>query len=351
MSDYTDYVRGSDGPAPRGESLNKGPVAGIQNLSGGVIRFSVAPTDPGAYVETRHQEANRSNVGTVYRTGGDGQVTATPTRMEVSVSSLTGNNGGILATARNGHGSPTSNVTANSIVEYRGTTVKVSTLETMGILEKTPDGRYVEAGTSTGYAPAQAPLVSNHPQIQQREYQQQAQAQQVTAESFIAEEFPREIADVVAKAIAPIPPQLYQATLAKMLEGNMNDRDYREIAKLSGISEKDARERATFVDNAFKAQADNIAHRAGINDAAELWQWATEEKYEALHKARQELIFGRNVAPLQALANEYFRSNVPTIEALRNAGYEVEKTPAGHDVVMINGRWITPATAAKLGLV
>jgi hypothetical protein len=98
-----------------------------------------------------------------------------------------------------------------------------------------------------------------------------------------------------------------------------------------------------------EAQANHIAKMQGVDDPQELWQWAQREKSEAYSQARQELVFGRNTAPLRSLAKEFFRSTPPTVEALEKAGYEVTTTPAGHTVVKVRGSWTSPATAAKLG--
>lgn len=189
---FTDFVSHGGGEAPRSENNVRGPVAGnFQQMSGGVLRYSMAPQDPGAYVETHQPQAVRADVGAVYRSGANGGAII-PTRMEVSVSSITDHIPGILGTARNKSGNPTHDVKPDSILEYRGTTCQAQTLEYMGVLRRDAHGRYYEVEST----PARS--------HQQAQVQQSQQASVPSENDFTVEHFPQEIEDTLTAAIAPI---------------------------------------------------------------------------------------------------------------------------------------------------
>lgn len=339
---YTNYASHGAGEAPRSENNVSGPVSGnFQQMSGGVLRYSMAAEDPGAVVENYQPEAVRANVGAVYRSGADG-ASVMPAYASYIANEPAGGATGILATARNNFGRlvTPSEITPTTLVRYGQSETQAQVLERMGVLGRDGNGRYYEIQSAQN-TPASG---YQQPQVEQ----QTPQASTPTENDFTVELFPQEIEDSLARAIDPIPQPMYQAALAKILEGTMGEHDYQEIARLSGIPVEDARERAQFVERAFQAQADSLARRAGC-DPQELWDWAQQEKPEAFSRARQELVFGRNTGPMRALATEFFRSTPPTIEALQKAGYEISKTPAGKTVVKVRGSWISPETAAKIG--
>ncbi|WP_157354222.1 hypothetical protein [Thauera sp. 63] len=335
---YSDYVSHGSGPAPRSEIPTSGPVTGrFQQLSGGVLRYDTAPEDPGTFVQPVQQRAIRADVGTIYRSGVNG-TTATPAHASYTANESVGGATGILASARNAYGNLTSvdNIKPTTLISYGGTQTQAQVLERMGVLARDSSGRYYEVGGN-----------QTSPAAQSQESRESLP--QVTGDSYEVEYFPTEIEDTLARAIDPLPQAIYQSALAKILEGTIGERDYLEIARLSGITPEDAKARAAFVEHAFSQQADSVARREGISDPQELWDWAQKARPDAYSRARHELVYGRNVAPMKALAREFFSANPPSVEALRKAGYEVSTTPAGHTVVNINGRLVSPAAAAKLG--
>lgn len=333
---YTDYVSSGPGEAPRSERPASGPVSGnFQYMSGGVVRYSMAPDDPGAVVETVRQPAIRPDVNTVYRSGPDG-TTASPAHSRYTANESVGGATGILATARNAFGNLTSvdEIKPTTLIRYGQSETQAQVLERMGVLGRDANGRYYEIGGGGN--------VQSH-------YQQPQQQSNVVDDTFTREAFPGEVETTYEAAIAPIPEQVYMSAMAKSLEGDLQERDIREVARLSNLPVEDIQQRIQFVERAFGVQADHVARTQGVNDPAELWEWAATQKPEAYARARQELVFGRNTAPLRALAQQFFRDNPPSLEALRQSGYEVSKTQAGHDVVKVKGRWMSPASAAKLG--
>lgn len=341
---YTDFRSHGAGEAPRSENRSvSGPVAGnFQQMSGGVLRYSMAADDPGAVVENYQPEAVRANVGAVYRSGADG-TSVMPTHHSYMANEPAGGATGILATARNNFGRlvTPSEITPTTLVRYGQSETQAQVLERMGVLGRDGNGRYYETQSAQN-TPASG---YQQPQVEQ----QTPQASAPSENDFTVELFPQDIEDTVAAAIDPIPQPMYQAAMAKMLEGTMGEHDYQEIARMAGITPEDARQRTQFVERAFAEQANSIARRAGVGDPQELWNWAQQEKPEAFAHARQEMVFGRNTGPMRALATQFFRSIPPTVEALQKAGYEVSKTPAGKTVVKVRGSWMSPESAAKIG--
>lgn len=54
---------------------------------------------------------------------------------------------------------------------------------------------------------------------------------------------------------------------------------------------------------------------------------------------------------IRGLVADYFREVAPTVEALKKAGFETRTDGTGETVFSMNGVWMSPASAARAGLI
>lgn len=302
------------------------------NIGNGVQTFQVqAPVSE----ELRNTAQIQQDVNTVYTVGANG-TTQTSGVQTVDTTQFAGGGEGFLATARNNGFPAMGNLRGDTVVNFNGTQVELGVLEMMGEVVKTANGYEIPKSKQ------------QQSQNDQQQQQNQQQAQQLPEGT---EYFDSAMEASFAKDIEPVPQQLYDAALAFAVENGIDGLNLNELAFQSGMTPEEARTRAENVFKAFSDQADNIAKDAGINEPKEFWDWAMTEKKGELMNARRQLAFSRNTQAIRALATEFFRSVPPTAEALQRAGIPIRTDHKGETVALINGVWLTPAAAAKSGLI
>lgn len=302
------------------------------NIGNGVQTYQVqAPVTE----NLRNTAPIQQDANTVYTVGANG-TTQTSGVQTVDTSQFAGGGESFLATARNNGFPAMGNLRGDTVVNFNGTQVELGVLEMMGEVVK----------TANGYE-----LPSHKQRDANGNPQQQTQQQEVQQLPEGTEYFDSDIEASFAKDIEPVPQALYDAALAFAVENGIDGLNLNELAFQSGMTPEEARTRAENVFKAFSDQADNIAKDAGISEPKELWDWAMTEKKGELMNARRQLAFSRNTQAIRSLATEFFRSVPPTTEALERAGIPVRTDHKGETVALINGVWLTPAAAAKSGLI
>lgn len=304
------------------------------NVGNGVQTFQVqSPVSE----NLRNTASIQQDANTVYTVGANG---ATQSGIQtVSTAEFSGGGEDFLSTARNNGFPAMGNLRGDTVVNFHGTQVELGVLEMMGEVVKTANGYELPSHKQRA-----ADGTQTTPEQQQAQQQQQQLPEGV-------EQFDAETESAVAQAIEPVPQPIYDAAIAMAVENGIESLNLAELAVKSGISPQEAQARIAVVAKAFSDQADNIAKEAGIGDPSELWDWAMNERKAEFNNARRQLAFGRSTQALRSLASEFFRSVPPTTEALERAGIPVRTDHTGQAVALINGVWITPAAAAKSGLI
>ena len=304
----------------------------VQMKAGGVMQYDL-PCQTSDIPRTYN--SIQANVGgtTTWTPGGGVQHsggTQTFNMAEVAAD----NGGDFLATARNGFFPAAGNLKADTVVTYQGMEVELGTLAALGVVKRNGDSYEIASAAGNNQQPQSA---------------QQATPQNSLPEGV--EHFSPAIEAQVAQAIDPFPQPLYDAAIARALEKGIDAVDFHDLAYHSGMTPAEARQRAGVVMNAFSQQSDGIVKASGIANPAELYEWAARERKDELASARRELAFGRSTKALKALAADYFTSEPPSVETLKGAGIPVRFSSTGEVVALIRGNWMTPAAAAKAGLI
>ena len=279
----------------------------------------------------------QQNIGSVLTVGVNGSSHSSGVQT-VSTASLNPGQSNFLDTARNSGMPAMGNLTPDTVVNFSGIEVDLATLEAMGEVKRTATG-YELPGQDRGVQHQQAP-----------NQEQQQQAQQSNLSNGI-ELFATEVEQNVARAIDPIPQVFYDAAVASAIENGLEGININDVAYHSGMSPDQVRQAAEMISNAFSQQADSVAKSNGIENPAEVWDWAMAERNEQFMDARRQLAIGRNPSALKALVNEYYASVPPTTEALQKAGVQLRMDHTGETVALIRGNWMTPAAAARAGLI
>lgn len=326
MSDYENVQSIQFGATPQS---NNHQVTALSR-PGGITEYHVSGNNQEPLVNRSQMGANvQANVGNVVTVSGN-QSVSSPAVSTFDTANLTGGNTDFLATARNGFFPARGNLTPESIVRYQGVEANLATLEAIGVVRR----------TATGYE-----------SIEGQGDPANAQSRETGKLPEGVELFSHDAETAVAKAIDPVPQPIYDSAVAQVLEQGLESLNFNELAYQSGMNPAEARQRAEVVLKAFSDQADQIAKSVGIADPNEIWQWAAEEQPEKFANARRQMAFGRNTTALRALAQEYMDTVPPTVEALRQGGYEVRTDSNGQVVFNYKGRWMTPEAATLAGLV
>jgi hypothetical protein len=255
---------------------------------------------------------------------------------------------GILGTLQNNAGFPTGNIGPNATVELPGlgrTSVKVAV--TLGYLSRTEDGRYVEAGSTRGNVEGGQVSGSNAQDPQQ----QQAGADEAP------DLFAPNLENAYGNLIADIPQGTYESMLASgaALIGKGGDLDSiaqaiaTRSASVMGVEPSEAAEQIKLGAEAWQKQADGHLQGLGI-DPSDFYEWAKENRPNEIRQALQGQLFGRSLKGYTDLANAYYDSVPPTLEALAKGGVPT-RTEGGAVMVQLQGVWMSLDSAVKARLV
>ncbi|WP_430504733.1 hypothetical protein [Ralstonia pseudosolanacearum] len=248
------------------------------------------------------------------------------------------------STARDRVGFPTSNITADSVVEIGGMSAKVDVFVKAGILRETPEGF----------------VMANAEQTQQgQQQQQQDQSQDDKAQGDDAATFPTGLDEAMNAAAEPFSQPVYDNGVALGIAHALGDIPLENVAdgvaRNSGMAPEDVAQRTEFIVNSFQAQADNfITGRLGVSegDLQDFYDFARQpENKGGLRDALNGQLYGGSMAAWRPLVDRYFANTAPNSDALKARGFETKQGADGADLVRINGTWVSLKAAAKAGLI
>ncbi|MBA4178781.1 MAG: hypothetical protein C0505_19835 [Leptothrix sp. (in: Bacteria)] len=88
----------------------------------------------------------------------------------------------------------------------------------------------------------------------------------------------------------------------------------------------------------------------GADDLPAFYEWARQNRRGELQQAVQRQLQGHDVSGYRALAERWLSATPPSIKAIAAAGIPVRNLGQA-DEVFIQGQWMTPGAAAKVGLI
>lgn len=169
---------------------------------------------------------------------------------------------------------------------------------------------------------------------------------------------PDAVMEGVNAALEPLPQEsleMITATGISVALGRSDDASLvRKFAQASGIELADAGQRLTAVKAVYQAQADNaIRSRSGISaaEAPAFWEWCRQNHQGQLQDAIGKQMYAADVSGYKALADRWMSSTPPTLAALTAGGIPTRKDGSGVLQCNVRGQWMTPAAAARAGLI
>lgn len=264
----------------------------------------------------------------------DGQVTETSTRTHEQ-----GHTGEInpwhgtdsfAATARSANGSPVTELSLATLVTIGGVQASVAFFVAEGILQKHADGTFGEA---TG-KPEKAPVADSG------DFLPLGNEAMVSVNAALAEVDQGNLDSLMASGTGVAIGRLDAASLAQ------------RFGQVSGHGAEESRARVATIATAFQAQADTALQGMGVagSDLQAFYSYCRTNHQAELQQAVSLQMRTHAIAGYRDLAAKWQSSVPPSLNALRAAGLSVRSQGTGSEVFLA-GSWMTPAAAAKAGLI
>lgn len=230
------------------------------------------------------------------------------------------------ATAITKTGRSVSTITGDTLVTLAGVQGSVDFFVSEGLLQQGPDGKYTEG---SGPAPAAQTVDPGHSPIDEGAM------------------------SVVNAALDPLPQQslnVIEAYATSVALGRLEDSSLvAKFSQASGLDPAASADRLGAVKAIYQDHADK-ATGLDATDHAEFWAWAKANHPGQLQEAIGKQLNGHNVSGYKALADRWMASTAPSLAALSRAGIQTRNPSSGPEC-FIAGRWMSPESAARAGLI
>ena len=257
------------------------------------------------------------------------QDTSSLERARVSDASAFAGSQGFESTARNQNGTPVTALLPTTLVVLDGMQGPISSFLATGRLVKTADGTYTEATA--------APEVAT----QDTSDVMPLDAQTMDAVNAALDTVDQGSLDGLAATAVAVAVNGLDATTLRA-----------KFTTVSGLGGDDAAQRLGTMQAAYQAQADRaLMTRSGLSadDLPAFYDWCKANHRGELQQAVQRQLSSHDVSGYRALADRWFSATPPTLKALTAAGFQTRNLGQA-DEVFIEGQWMTPKAAAKVGL-
>jgi hypothetical protein len=256
--------------------------------------------------------------------------------------------GDILGTAKNNGSAAQGNLKPNSVCLYQGMEVSLEQLERMGVVYRHPDsGRYIDPNSPNNASTGTQPTPHTPDPLKQDSQDDEAQR---LLEAGV-ELFDHNTEKAYAESVDHLPEAVFTGTISKVIANGLEDLNYSDIARDSGMSTEQA---YTTVQNAhqmFTNQANTIAKSLSVSNPQECWDWLQANKPQQLAAAQQALVRGRSTSELKAAIKVYTAKVPASAELMNQRGYETKKGHNGEVLIKVGGMWTTPRAAKASGLI
>lgn len=251
------------------------------------------------------------------------------------------------STARTTYGTPTNDISDDTVVRIGGVSAKVSNFVQTGILTKQGDSYVLSASLAGGE------------DIPRDAQQPQQQSQQQSNDGADLAVMPEEVVNGIDQAAAGIPQAAIQNGMASAIAGAMGDIPMENIAaglaQNTGMEMSEAQGRVQFIIDAYQAQADSfMTSQMGLSsgELQDFYDFAREPgNKDALRVALEGQLYGNSMAGWRPLIARYMDQVAPSGDALQARGFETKVTAEGEQVVRLQGVWMSTRAAARAGLI
>ena len=243
------------------------------------------------------------------------------------------NDGTVFASARSMHGMGVQEIGPDTLITIAGVQGTVRFFEKEGLVHRAADGSYAEGSGDPQEAAEEAPKVDTADDLSMPSEVVAAVDQALEGVSDA------NITPLVGLGIGVATGQVDRAHLEQQLQ------------RFSGASPEEAGARVSMIEAAYQQQANAaITARSGVAEAdlGDFYEWAKESQGGALRGAIEKQIHSNDFSGYRSLAARYLAECPPSLNAVKAAGYQV-RTEGAQAEVLMDGRWLTIATAARLG--
>jgi hypothetical protein len=282
------------------------PSAGLTSLIVNPAATSITLRD-GELVEGRKQESSYS-LNTADSTKGDG----------VS----------LLSTAKTQAGSPTMNMTKDTLVNYQGMDITLQNAERLGLVKQV-DGQYVEVPTG-----------------------EQSKATEEAPEQDLGESLGNDMEAELSALSEVIPPALQTSIIESVLRKGLDATNINDMTHELGTNTEELRGRLGTVETAFREQADKALMTAGMGkeDIPAFVKWAQEKHKGAFDDACRNHVYNRSTKGYADLAKAWMNTTAPSAASLPASVNP--RTVRGETLVTIPGHpEMSLQVATRLGLI
>jgi len=247
--------------------------------------------------------------------------------------------GSVFATAKSALGGiGVGAIKPDTLITINGVQATCQTFENAGLIHRDARGEYQE-GSGRADEPQEAP-------------------QAHTEGTADAVEMPSEIQEGVNRALDGVEDQQLVPLVASGIAVATGELDISrleaQLSNFSGVSKEEAASRVAFMQEAYQAQADTaVTSRCGISaeDLPAFWAYCKESRQlGSLRDALNLQVHKSSMSGYRALADRFLSDNPPSLAAVVAAGMETRQL-GDRAEVLIEGRWLPLATAAKLGYI
>lgn len=203
---------------------------------------------------------------------------------------------------------------------------KVSFFVGEGILQQDADGKFTE-----GSGQAEAPQVTE-------------------GDHFPVDDGAMSVVNAALEALPDHALDMVTAQGIGVALGRLDDASLTsKFSQASGLDLAASHDRLTTIKAIYQEQADKALesrHGIGAADKADFDAWAKANRRGQLQEAIGKQLRGHHVSGYKTLAHQWLSETAPSINAIKAAGI-----PVRGQEIFIQGSWMSPAAAARAGLI
>ena len=260
---------------------------------------------------------------------------------------------GVMATALDGSGTPTTRLTESGTIEIDGLRVTADVAARMGYLKLNSDGTYSATSaslTSPDQFKTEEPPQDINQMTPEQQFSENLKAIQGEGGTLIGG-YQGEAQ--IASMVEPVPQHVFDKAVALVNDaGSLDAVDWAEIGQASGLSPKDARTRAEIIDKMVTNSAENVLATEGISLKDQFFQEFITKNSKQAKAAALEFFQTRNPRAIRELAREFNKTgSLPPAEEFEASGYRTKFTPNGDLLVQVDGGWHSAKALARAGYI
>jgi hypothetical protein len=241
---------------------------------------------------------------------------------------LQGDGASLLSTAKTAYGSPTINLTKDTLVNHQGMDITLQVAERLGLVKQV-NGQYQDVASTEQAAPTPDKAAEDTGE---------SLGSSIEAELGALSQF--------------ITPTMQTTVIESVMRHGMAGTNLHDLAFETGQNVEELRGRLSAAEGAFRGQADKALMAAGMGqeDIPAFVKWAQEKHKGAFDDACRNHVYNRSTKGYGALAKAWMNSTMPSADSLP-AHYNARKVQGATLVTIPGHPEMALQTATRLGLI